>query len=158
MIKDFFGSILGNIKERTQSPLLGSYTVAFIAYNWKPLVVLFTSKCTGASLVREVSSEFSSPIWDVGVPLIVAVAFSVLYPLAKSFIGRLNSFAQKREIEIEAELEEKRENLREKHKNKIESIIKSLEEMVVEDKLGYHDRKRIMDILPDEAELMAKHK
>lgn len=160
MIKEFFSSMSGNIRERAQSPLLGSYTIAVIACNWKPLVVLFTSKSTGVSLVKEVSSEFSGPLWGLGVPLMIAVVFSVLYPAAKALIGALNSRARIMEISVEARLEEVKEEHREwresKRKDRVESMLKSLEEIVVEDKLGYHDLNRILDILPDEEDLRAK--
>lgn len=64
------------------------------------------------------------------------------------------------EIKVEANLEAIKEELREwreaKRKDRVESLLKSLEDIVVEDKLGYHDLKRIMDILPDEESLRAK--
>ena len=160
MIKEFVSSLSGNIRERTQSPLLGSYTIALIACNWKPITVLFTSQATGRPLVQEVSSEFSGFFWGLGVPLMVAIVFSILYPTVKALIGSLNSRARMIEIKVEANLEAIKEDLREwreaKRKDRVDSLLKSLEDIVVEDKLGYHDLKRIMDILPDEESLRAK--
>ncbi|SOC51443.1 hypothetical protein SAMN05421509_101301 [Chromohalobacter canadensis] len=160
MIKEFINSLSGNIRERTQSPLLGSYTIVVIACNWKPIVVLLTSQASGATLVQEVSSEFSGLFLGVGVPLMVAITFSILYPVTKALIGSLNSRARMVEIKVEANLEEVREGLREwresKRKDRVESLLKSLDGIVMEDELGYHDLKRIMDILPDEESLRAK--
>ncbi|MGO2511783.1 hypothetical protein [Marinomonas polaris] len=160
MIKDFINSLSGNIRERTQSPLLGSYTVALIACNWKPLVVLFTSEASGSILVQEISEEFSGFFWGLGVPLLAALLFSVLYPTTKAVVGVLNSRARMLEIKVEARLEQAREEFREwqesKRQDRVDAVIKSLDDIILEDKLGYHDLKRIMDILPDEESLRAK--
>lgn len=160
MIKEFVSSLLGNVRERGQSPLLGSYSIALMACNWKPIVVLFTSQATGKPLVQEVSSEFSGFCLGLGMPLIVAIAFSILYPTTKALIGSLNSRARMIEVKVEEKLEAIKEDLREKRESKrrdrVESLLKSLEDIVAQDKLGYHDLKRIMDILPDEEHLRAR--
>lgn len=87
--------------------------MALIACNWKPIVVLLTSQTTGRRLVEEVSSEFSGFFWGLGVPLMVAIAFSMLYPTVKALIGSLNSRARTIEIKVEANLEEIKDDLRE---------------------------------------------
>lgn len=75
--------------------------------------MLLTSQTTGRRLVEEVSSEFSGFFWGLGVPLMVAIAFSMLYPTVKALIGSLNSRARTIEIKVEANLEEIKDDLRE---------------------------------------------
>ena len=151
MFKDLLSSVSGNIKERASSPILGSYSIAAIICNWKPLVVLFTSKNSGTSLINEV--VYVQPGLQQGLiyPLIFSLAFSVIYPSIKALISSFNSVAKIIELKSEYRIEELKERIAIK-KDDVETIIQALHNTY--ERIGYHDLKRIKEALPDEDELL----
>lgn len=151
MFKDLLSSLSGNIKERVSSPILGSYSIAAIICNWKPLVVLFTSKNSGISLINEV--VYVQPELQQGLiyPLIFSLAFSVIYPSIKALISSFNSVAKTIELKSEYRIEELKERIAIK-KDDVDTIIQALRNTY--ERIGYHDLKRIKEALPDEDELL----
>jgi len=155
LLKEFFSSVSGSIRERASSPLLGSYTFAALLCNWKPIVILFTSEKTGTSLVSEISLALPDLMTGAIYPLIFAFAFSLLYPTVKAAIGTFNTASRIMELRSEYRLEEWKERVSLK-KNDIESLIESINDLYSRDKIGYHDLKRIKDALPSPDDLKIK--
>lgn len=151
MLKEITESISSGLKERTSSPILGSYTVAAIACNWKSLVILFTSNSNGIELVEEVSGAYPGIYQSLAYPLVFALVFSVVYPTLKAMISTFNISARIIELKAEYRLEVIKEKISIK-RNDVESIISLIENSY--EKIGYHDLKRIKEILPDEDELL----
>ncbi|WMB73725.1 hypothetical protein RA178_03620 [Shewanella oncorhynchi] len=151
MLKDLLASVSGNIKERASSPILGSYSIAAIICNWKPLVVLFTSKNSGTALINEVLSVQPELQQGLIYPLIFSLAFSVIYPSIKALILSFNSMAKIIELKSEYRIEELKESIAIK-RDDVETIIQALNNAY--EKIGYHDLKRIKEALPDENDLL----
>jgi hypothetical protein len=152
MFKEVMGSIGSNLNERVASPLLGAYTIAVIAMNWKCLVVLFTSEARGINLVQEVTSVYPGVLYSLALPMLVALGFSILYPTIKALIASSTTAARILELRSEKRLEELKERLA-LSKHDVEHVIEQLERLYQNDKLGYHELKRILDVLPDEEHL-----
>ncbi|MBO2650816.1 hypothetical protein [Shewanella algae] len=157
LLKEVLKSLSGNMRERVSSPLLGSYTIAAAAVNWKSIVVLFTSKNTGTKLVEEVLSVTPEIEVAIGYPIAIAIAISVVYPSLRAVISTFNAYARIFEIKAEFRLENIKEQLNIK-KDPIENLIKHLHEGGYYEKVGYHDLKRLMEYLPDEESLLIKSK
>lgn len=157
MIKDLAESLSNNIKERFTSPLLGAYTVALAFANWKFLVIVFTSKSHSFQLIDELDLVFPGAIKAFIYPILFALTFSLLYPTIKSWIGTLTSLAKIVDLRNESKVINAREKLFVKQQNfeqvTVDSTIRQLTELINEDRLGYHDLKRILDILPSEEDL-----
>lgn len=154
MWKDLINSLAGNMRERASSPILGSYTIAAIVCNWKPLVILFTSKETGTALANEIQSAFPDLQQGLLIPIIVSLIFSVLYPTLKSTISALNAYTKMLELKAEQRLE----NLRQQSKLKpidVPQIIHAIDENY--DNIGYHELLKIRRSLPHEEDLLIKN-
>jgi hypothetical protein len=162
VIKDLAESLSSNIKERFTSPLLGAYTIALAFANWKVLVIAMTSKSTTFRLIDELTLVYPGVIESLLYPLGFALTFSVCYPTVKSAIGTLTSAAKLLDLRNESRLVNERERLFVKKQNfeqvTVDSTIRQLSELIDEDKLGYHDLKRILDVLPGEEDLEIKWK
>lgn len=147
MLKEAIGSLADNFKERASSPILGSYTVAALLCNWKPAVVVLTSKSTGGTLIEEINAVLPGVLQGLIYPLGFALAFSVLYPTLKAAIAAFNTGARIMELKSEHRLEEWKDRVAAK-KSDVESVISVLVDLANRDKIGYHDLKRIHDSLP----------
>lgn len=155
MLKELISSIAANFKERASSPLLGSYSIAALACNWMSLVVLLTSTKSGTALVEEIIAVSPGLTQGLLYPLIFATVFSLTYPTAKAAIATFNTKAKIMELRSEYQMEELREKISMK-KNDIESVISALLELSSSDRIGYHDLKRIQDVLPKPEDLQIK--
>ncbi|WP_345304713.1 hypothetical protein [Lysobacter hankyongensis] len=142
-------------RSRASSPLLGSYTVAALACNWKVVVVLLTSKKTGVYLVAATTSVFPGPTQSLFYPFVFAIAFSLLYPSLKAVIATFNTGARIMELRSEYRMGEWKERVAAKQGD-VESVIGALVDLANRDKIGYHDLKRIHDVLPKPDELQIR--
>ncbi len=147
MLKEAVASVAENLKERASSPLLGAYTVAAIACNWEPLVVLITSAKKGVELASEVALVYPGIHQSLLYPAMFALSFALLYPTLKAMIAMFNTGARIMELRVEYRMEEWKERVSLK-RNDVESVIRSLAELARTDQIGYHDLKRIYDVLP----------
>jgi hypothetical protein len=151
-LKEALASVVENLKERASSPILGYYTAATLAYNWKPIVVLFTSESKGTALTDEIAKFLPGATQSLLYPFIFAVAFSVVYPSLRAAVATLNTTAQIWELRAELRLAEWRELLANKRSD-VETVISSINELAATDNIGYHDLKRIVDALPNPDDL-----
>lgn len=76
--KEAAQGVLDAFRDRLKDHLLAAYAVAFVADNWQPLYRLIRSHGPTDAVIRSVGS------FDAVVPLFYAVAFAVLYPVARA--------------------------------------------------------------------------
>lgn len=130
--------------------------------NWKFLVIAFTSKSHSFQLIDELDSVFPGAQQAFSYPLIFALIFSLLYPTIKSYVGTLTSLAKIADLRNKSRVVNAREKLFVKQLNfeqvTVDSTIRQLTDLVSEDRLGYHDLKRILDVLPSEEDLIINRK
>lgn len=90
MLQTIFGSIRTHFEDRLKSPFAGAFLVAWLAVNWKPVLILAFSTISIEERISKVSTEYFSSwsvLWwpliyaAVGVVgyYIVATIFAVLY-------------------------------------------------------------------------------
>ena len=118
MLEELKDSLKHNIKERVSSPILGSYTIFFVAYHWKSLVVLFTSDSKGMELVHELESLWPGSWWSFVVPAFWTFLFLTIYPIIKLVYGLLlkrihifQLFKEQYYFRRETELKKERERM-----------------------------------------------
>lgn len=148
VLKETVTSVAENFKERAASPLLGSYTVAALACNWKPIVVLATSQKKSVDLIAETVSVFPGFTQSLLYPAAFALGFALLYPTLKAAIATFNTQARIMDLRAEYRMEEWKERLSVKRRSDVEAIIETLMDLTSHDRIGYHDLKRIHDVLP----------
>jgi hypothetical protein len=162
VIKDLAESLSNSIKERITSPLLGAYTVALLFSNWQVLVILFTSKGKGFQLIDELNLVYQGPEKSLIYPLIFALGFSAIYPITKAVIGALGSMAKYIDLVSEGAIESVKQRMAYNRSRNdqvtIDGVIKQLEGLYAEDRIGYHELKRILDVLPREEDLIITRK
>ena len=86
---DFIKSIFESGKERLRSPFLRAFSISFLIFNWKAwYTVLFTNLSIDQKVekVREWSHTISTA---VGIPILVALVFTICLPILLALIDWL---------------------------------------------------------------------
>jgi hypothetical protein len=80
MFQTIFGSIRTHFEDRLKSPFAGAFGIAWLATNWKPLLILIFSNLSIEDRISKVSSEYFSSNWNLlWWPLIYAVVGVIAY-------------------------------------------------------------------------------
>jgi hypothetical protein len=151
LIQEVANSLSNNLKQRVSSPLLGAYTLAAVMINWRGIVVLFTSKNNGLTLVDEILSVSPLLVEAIVYPLVFAFLFLIIFPSLKTILTWFESRLEIHELNMKNHV-----NLmyREGNIDPLDNLIESLEDKGYYDKVSYHDIKRLMDSLPKQSDLV----
>lgn len=90
---------LSNIKERISSPLLFSFLISWIVYNWRvTIALLWYDPSPGVSehlsLIKFIENE--TVCWkSVGVPIIFALLYTILSPIIKNLTSAFKTWNSK---------------------------------------------------------------
>jgi len=72
-------SIYDSSTERIKTPITGSFSLAFVLYNWRPILLLLFSKDSIENKIQVIDIFFSS--WHaIVVPLLIALLYVVIVP------------------------------------------------------------------------------
>lgn len=71
--------VLDSSKQRTKSPITGTYIISFIIWNWRALIFLLFEKTTITNKIIIINHEYSS-FWTVAGPLIITFIYVLLVP------------------------------------------------------------------------------
>ncbi len=103
MIEDILQSAKQTALERLSSPLLGSFLLSWLVWNWKFLVILFSenSVTTTFDLVNTLAFPDKTTLFLKGFfyPLLSSLAYVFLYPYPARFVY---AFTLKRQRELNA--------------------------------------------------------
>ena len=120
MIDDLLKSVKENALERLASPLLGSFVLAWCAWNYKFIVILFSAASVTHTfkLIETIAFPDHTTVLFRGIlyPLVSSLAYVFLYPYPARFVYRftlerqreINSIRKKIEDETPLTLEESR--------------------------------------------------
>lgn len=87
-IKDFTDSA----KDRIKTPITGSFTLAFIVYNWRPLLLLLFSKATIEEKITIINADYCS-VWAIIGPLLIAVIYVAAVPYIMMGLEKMTGVA-----------------------------------------------------------------
>ena len=94
-MKDFIKKILETSKDRLKNPLVGSFILSWLVFNWKGvLVVLFSSKSI-EDRISYVAKEDYSILLLLWLPLLMALFYVVILPYLSLVIEKLNVYAKR---------------------------------------------------------------
>jgi hypothetical protein len=133
-LKDVFS----NVKDRLSNPLIFSFIISWLIYNWEITVALlwydkFQIQAEGCKSIFEfIQNKLDNKFWSTILPLIVALIYTLGFPYLKGLINILNkialNFTKKNEMkyvkevtiekikQLEKELEEvKNQNFQDKN-------------------------------------------
>ncbi|WP_060873834.1 hypothetical protein [Myroides odoratus] len=131
-MKDFLGSIFKTTEERLKNPFVGSFIISFIAFNWKPILIVIFSNIPIEDRVSYVSNNYSDVAYLLVLPLLLSLFYVLFLPKIMCWIDEntFESFKKRNEhlyhsktVDIEGqitiadkeiELEDKRANYKEK--------------------------------------------
>jgi hypothetical protein len=76
---DLFKELIDTSRERVKSPVAGTFTLAFIVWNWRPIMTLFFEKISVSDRIFIIDNEYCN--WQAIVgPIVLAIVFIVLVP------------------------------------------------------------------------------
>jgi hypothetical protein len=147
-MREILNSFLDNSKERIKNPFLGAFIISWVAFNWKPVIILFFSEKEVEQKISFINQNYLSIKYNLWLPLIFAILYVVLLPYimllfdrvsSKALEGRKENIVQQNIFDIKAkqrlaEEESILENIRAKFRDKadlnkkIEFLTDQLEE------------------------------
>jgi predicted transcriptional regulator len=101
MLQDFTKNVITNLTQRIASPLSSSFIVAWMLWNYKFIVILFSNNSisTTFSLIDKMVFPTYSAVVTNGIvcPLLTTIAYIFVYPYPARFVYR---FTRERQREI----------------------------------------------------------
>lgn len=91
--KDLFQSILDSSKERIKSPIIGTYIISFVIYNWRTILFLIFSNASIEDKIIVINNEYCGLIQLI-IPLVITVIYILLFPFInlkiEKILGKVN--------------------------------------------------------------------
>ena len=133
-MKEFIKSLLSPVEERIRNPIIGSFIISFILFNWKPIfIILFYSELNILERIFLVEKIYTS-FWNYLIPLFFTIAYNWILP----YINLLSHMIKKKPIQkinkINIEIEKGNIEYREK-------IIENKTYEVLQEKNSYLENK-----------------
>lgn len=175
-MKELLQTILTTSKERVSNPIIGTFILSWLAFNWRPLIFIFFANQKIEDKIKYIDSNFSNISNLLYFPLITMVVYVLIIPylnlifeflleysrIKRNFISiskQKQLIENKKELAIEEiKLEEAQTEFKErKNQNKlIEDLNKSI--IAKEDQLNI-ERERFNDLnrkIKDESSYLNK--
>lgn len=131
-MKELLTTFFETSKERIKNPLIGAFIFSWIAFNWRPILILLFSEKQIEGKLTLIGAEYSSINHALWFPLLAALFYVVILP----YFSWLLEFALKKAVEGRGK------NLIEQQKNNIiDKQILAIEEIKLEDiKANYREK------------------
>jgi hypothetical protein len=160
---DLLKTLLATAKDRLKNPIIGSFIFLWIAFNWKPIMIILFSSKSIEERISHVTKEYTE-IWYL-IPLILALLYILLTPyvmwiidflLNKGTEGRkhMKNESIKSDLDREIEIIQKKkelEKLTTEHTNLKESneeLEKLRLDLLTQDKIIVSLKDDISNIIP----------
>jgi hypothetical protein len=131
-MKEIINSILDSTKERLKNPLLGSFVISWVIFNWKPIFYMILSNESIENKIDFISECYSSMYFNFWFPLFFSIFYIVIFPYilwgfdkltSKGIIGRkenvlelnISDLKNKKRIAVE---ESELENIKASYRDK----------------------------------------
>ena len=79
-MKEFFNSLLEASKERIKNPFIGSFVLAWLIFNWKPILYLLFSEDSMVDKINSIETKYIDLNDNLFIPLGFAVFYIVVLP------------------------------------------------------------------------------
>lgn len=132
MIPDLYKDIKIQLYERATSPLLGSFVISWCLWNYKLLLVIFSS-AKALDKIKHINEQLYPETWDalsfgIFYPLITTLAFIFLYPIPALKIFEHTRKQQAKLKEVQQKIEDETP-LSQKEAREIRSNLRSLQRL-----------------------------
>jgi len=119
-IWQFVQSLIDTSKERIKTPITGSYTLAFIIYNWQAISIFLFSKSTIEKRIEDITNNHSG-IDKVLWPLAIAILYNLLIQYIMYCFDFATNWASKERHKVQSkQLSQKLDGLIETESKKFE--------------------------------------
>lgn len=93
-IKDFFKNILQSSNERMNSPIIGTYFISFVIYNWRAILVLIFSNSSIEKRIETINVLYCNSNAIV-IPAFITLLYIIVLPHLQLLLDFLLTFSQK---------------------------------------------------------------
>ncbi|WKD86535.1 hypothetical protein KCTC32516_01911 [Polaribacter huanghezhanensis] len=93
-MKEFINNFFQASNERLKNPLIFSFLISWIAFNWRPIFTLFISEKNIEDRIIYITTNFSEIKFTLYYPLIVSLGYVILLPYFTWFIEKIVRFAK----------------------------------------------------------------
>ncbi|MFP9100906.1 hypothetical protein ACLI09_17810, partial [Flavobacterium sp. RHBU_24] len=104
---DFLKDLSDSAKDRLKTPITGSFALAFLIWNWRPIIFLIFSDSLIEDKIVVINHEYSA-IGNFLGPLFVAVIYVVGVPYSMMYLERASGDAEKARIIFKGKLKEEK--------------------------------------------------
>lgn len=105
-MKEFF-EFLQTVGERLRNRVFGPFFIAFLFWNWKPILMIIASKEPIEVTIYEIEACNYFNVYNVIVyPLIISLVYSSIQPFLSYYLGRLIKWPIKKSIDANIEYTE----------------------------------------------------
>ncbi|KAF2518269.1 hypothetical protein E0W68_09600 [Flavobacterium salilacus subsp. salilacus] len=94
-MKDLIKDILETSRDRIKTPITGSFALAFLLWNWRPLLILLFSDSSIEDKIKHIDKNYCTT-WALLVPLMIALFYITLVPYIMVYL----EFFTKRAIKV----------------------------------------------------------
>ena len=110
MVDEIFTSAKAQISERIASPLIGSFAISWCLWNYKFLVILFSSASVSQTFALIHTIAFPTA-WSLGLngvflPTLTAVSYIFIYPYPAKYVYEFTRRRQKEINEVRQRIED----------------------------------------------------
>jgi hypothetical protein len=93
-IKDFFKNILQSGSERMNSPIIGTYFISFVIYNWRAILVILFSNLSIENRIEIINGAYCCADAII-VPIYMTAVYIIVLPHVQLSLDFLLGFSQK---------------------------------------------------------------
>ena len=83
-LKEIFQSLIDGYKERTKSPLIGSFMISFFFFNWKYFAIIFYSEWAMHCRIEWIEEKYKFQ-YNFGIPLVISLFYVLILPYLNIF-------------------------------------------------------------------------
>ncbi|WP_421810014.1 coiled-coil domain-containing protein [Flagellimonas sp.] len=92
-MRDLIAAFLDTTKERIKNPFIGAFVFSWIAFNWKPILIIFFSNMKVVDKIALIEKEHTSLTYNMWFPLFFAIFYVLILPYLMWLFDRISSKA-----------------------------------------------------------------
>lgn len=93
-MKEFISNLFKTSNERLKNPLIYSFLISWIAFNWRPIFIVFISKKSIEERISYISANFNEIEFTLFYPLMFSLGYVIILPYVMWLIERVVRIAK----------------------------------------------------------------
>lgn len=96
---ELFKDLIEASRERIKTPIAGAFTISFLLYNWRPIVILLSSELPVEQNIKHIDADYANR-YAVIFPFLIAFFYTIFVPILGLIIDNLLVFAKRKRLQI----------------------------------------------------------